>query len=343
MGARGGASNFSEYFNRFFTDILYPYMIQNDIKDIYQLGDLFDNRVALPLKSFHMSSPTWFDPLIEYGFVMHTLLGNHDITLRESLKINTTESTLKKYIDSGHVVVYTEPTAVVLDENATFDIIPWICKENFEEVGNFLRRKEISDICLGHFAIEGASMYRGIESKGGMKQDFFERYERIFSGHYHTRSELMDGKIQYVGTPYEITWMDAHDPRGFTVFDTVTRKFEFVHNPETMFQKIFYRGNDTPVPTDIAGKYLKIIVELKEDVKKFDAFLNSIRLQLPEDISVIENLDDWRDGSIDADDTIDIDDTITVISKYIDSLETAISKDKVKAYVNGLYTEAITL
>lgn len=341
LGARGGAANFAAYFNSFFRDQLYPYMLEHGITQIYQLGDLFDNRTAMHLKSLHVSKPDWFDPLVENGFVMHTLLGNHDITLRESLEINTTESILQDYIKTGNVVVYKKPTVVEVDGNTTFDIIPWICKANMDEVTEFMNRKKVSDICLGHFEIEGASMYRGIPSHGGLGQKLFARYEATLSGHYHTRSTLDGTRIHYVGTPYEITWMDAHDPRGFTVFDTETRKFEFVMNHETIFHKIYYRGDDTTLPEDIGGKYVKLIVEQKEDVKKFDAFLNSLRIQSPEDVMIIENLDDWKDGHIDDDETLDIDDTLTVISKYIDSLTTDVNKDKVKAYVNGLYMEAI--
>lgn len=341
LGARGGAINFANYFNRFFTNSLYPYMEQNGITQIFQLGDLWDNRTALPLKAFDNCKSVWFDTLVDRGYTMHTLLGNHDITLRESLSINTTESALRSYIQSGHVKVYKHPTKIQV-EGATIDIIPWICKENSEAVKDFMSRRVVSELCLGHFEIEGASMYRGIASQGGLNQNLFERYERVFSGHYHTRSELMDGKIQYVGTPYEITWMDAHDPRGFTVFDTETREFEFVLNTETIFQKIFYRGNDTTLPQDIREKYVKLIVEKKEDIKKFDVFLNSLRLQSPEDVMIIENLDEWKDGRIDEDETIDIDDTLTIISKYIDSLTTDVDKEKVKAYMNGLYMEAIS-
>lgn len=340
LGARGGSIEFAEYFNRFFSNVLYPYMEENGITQIFQLGDLFDNRTALPLKAFDHCKPVWFDGLVARGFVMHALLGNHDITLRESLKINTPENSLSDYIKSGHLTIYKEPTTIKLD-GTTIDIVPWICKENVEAVNAFVTRKKVSDLCLGHFEIEGASMYRGVQSHGGIKQNLFERYERVFSGHYHTRSELMHGKIQYVGTPYEITWMDAHDPRGFTVFDTETREYEFVQNPETKFQKIFYRGDDTVVPTGLFEKYLKLIVETKGDVKQFDTFMNSLRIQSPADISVIENMSEWRDGSIDDDDTIDVDDTLTIISKYIDSLQTDLDKEKVKAYVNGLYLEAI--
>lgn len=343
LGARGGADNFSDYFGKFFSDVLYPFMSSNGIDTVYQLGDLWDNRTALPLKAYHSALQMVSQPLVDNGYTMHVLLGNHDITLRESLKINTPESALKDYITSGHVVVYKEPTLVHVDENCTFDIIPWICKENAVAVSDFMKRKEIGDICLGHFPIEGASMYVGIPAQGGLKAEVFERYERVFTGHYHTRSELMDGKIQYVGTPYEITWLDAHDPRGFTVFDTITRKFEFVQNPFTLHQKIIYR-DDAPVPQGLEGKYVKLIVEQKEDVKKFDAFKNSIELQRPKDVSVFEDLSGWTRGDLgdEDDDVLEVGDTLAVISRYIDSLETELPREKLKAYINGIYSEALS-
>lgn len=290
-----------------------------------------------------MNKPYWFDPLVEYGFHMHALLGNHDITLRESLSINTPESMLQDYIKSGHLTVYKEPTVVNVDSNTTFDIIPWICQENQEAVMAFMNRKKASDLCLGHFEIQGASMYKGIPGHGGLSQDLFERYEATLSGHYHTRSFLNDGKINYVGTPYELTWMDANDPRGFTVFDTVTRKFEFIQNQEVMFKKVYYRGNNSPIPEGIEEKYVKLIVERKDDIKDFDAFLNSVRLLNPFDLAIIENHDDLVGGNIGDDGEVEIEDTLTIIANYIDSLQTSVDKDKVKSYINGLYAEGMSV
>ena len=63
LGARGGSNHFSDYFNSFFTDTLYPYCQVNDIKNIIQLGDLFDSRTSLSYKAFHRCKNVWFDSL----------------------------------------------------------------------------------------------------------------------------------------------------------------------------------------------------------------------------------------------------------------------------------------
>jgi DNA repair exonuclease SbcCD nuclease subunit len=339
-GARNGSSHFVKFFNSFFDDCLYPYMREHDIKEIFQLGDCFDNRTQLNLAAFHSSKPSWFDPLVEYGYHMHVLLGNHDITHRESLKVNTPESVLQEYIRLGVMTVYKNPTSVTVDDNTTFDIVPWICKENKDEVLEFLSRSEVSDICLGHFEIQGASMYKGVAGHGGLSHDLFGRYEKVLSGHYHTRSFLNDDQIHYVGTPYEITWQDAHDPRGFTVFDTVTRQYEFVPNPRTTFQKIYYRGQAEAIPDDVKGKFVKLIVEDRGNPKEYDKFYRSLQSADPLDISVFESKEELLRGEVSLED-FEIEDTAAVISKYIDSIETSIDKDKVKNYINGLFNEAI--
>jgi hypothetical protein len=313
-------------------------MLDNGIKEIFQLGDLFDNRTNLSLKAFHICKSEWFEPLVEFGFTMHTLLGNHDITMRESLKINTPTSMLSEYVNSGHLKIYSKPEMVKRGK-ATIDIIPWICKENEEEVVKFTNRKKIGDLCIGHFEIKGFNMYRGIPGHGGLHPDVFARYESTLSGHYHTRS--ISNNIQYIGTPYEITWMDAHDPRGFTVFDTETRQFEFIQNPHTMFQKLYYKNGCTTDISGVAGKLVKLIVEKKDDLFEFDKFLTNLKSRDLYDLAILENLEDFKNGVVD--DSLEIEDTAQIISNYIDSLQTSVDKSKVKAYINSLYVEAINL
>lgn len=347
MSARSGSSHFAKFFNRFF-DKLYAYMLENGITQIYQLGDLFDQRQQLNLKTFYQCKPHWFDPLEEYGFTMHTLIGNHDITLRESLEINTQESVLQQYIRTGAVKVYKEPTFHKVDDHVSFDIIPWICTENKESVREFISRKNPADFCLGHFEINGACMYKGIQSTGhdGLPTNMFEKYEGVLSGHYHTRSFLEIGDtgklINYIGTPYELTWMDAHDQRGFTVLDTEKRTLEFIPTTETMFRKVYYRGENPIVEEhEVTGKFVKLIVEKKGDLYQYDSFINTLRSWSPYDLAIVENIDGLTNGEIGDDENLDIEDTVTIIAKYIDSLQTDIDKNKVKDYINGLYIEAL--
>jgi hypothetical protein len=41
--------------------------------------------------------------------------------------------------------------------------------------------------------------------------------------------------ISYLGTPYEITFADVNEKKGFHVFDTETRVMEFVPNENKLF------------------------------------------------------------------------------------------------------------
>ena len=342
LGARSGSNNFSRYFNRFFTEVLYPYMIEHGIRDIIQLGDFFDSRVNLSLKAYHACKPEWLDPLVANDFHMHILIGNHDITMRESLDINTPTNILAEYVKSGHVTIHDKP-AVVTYPNLTVDIIPWICKANEAEVSAFLGRQGCSDLCAGHFEISGFQMYRGMEAHGGLSPERFERYERTLSGHYHTRSFKPDYKIEYIGTPYELTWMDCADPRGFTVFDTETRVFEFVQNPLTMFRKIYYNdGCDADLST-LKEKFVKLIVERKTDLYKFDTFLNNLRNTELYDLGIVENTDSLNLMGGDVDENIEVEDTAKIIENYVDGLETGIDKSKIKAYLQSLYVESMSL
>ena len=91
---------------------------------------------------------------------------------------------------------------------------------------------------MGHFEIAGFAMYRGMESHEGLSKDLFKQFDMVFSGHYHHRSN--DGHIYYLGNPYELTWQDFNDPRGFHLFDLQTRELEFIGNPYTMFERVEY-------------------------------------------------------------------------------------------------------
>ncbi len=316
-------------------------MIEHDIKNIIQLGDFFDSRTNLSLKAFHYCKPEWLDPLIRNGFHMNILIGNHDISMRESLEINSPTSLLQEYVKAGAVNIITKPTVVEFD-NCTVDVIPWICKENEVEVQQFMQRSKVSDLCVGHFEISGFQMYKGVEGHGGLSPETFERYERTFSGHYHTRSYSESYKIEYVGTPYEITWSDCNDPRGFTVFDTDTRVSTFVRNPHIMFKKLYYNDGCTEDLSNCSGKFVKLIVEKKSSLFEFDNFLIKLRGVDLYDLAIVENTDSLN--LIDEmDDNIEVEDTLSIISNYVDKLETASDKSKIKQYLQSLYIESMSV
>lgn len=338
LGARSASSHFSQHFNKFFTDVFYPYLVEHEIKDIFQLGDCFDNRTQLSVKAYHACKSSWFDPLVEHGIHMTVLLGNHDIHFKHSLKVNTPELFLAGEY-GNNITIVNSPT-VIEKYGTTIAMIPWICDENKEEVFDFLNRDHIADICLGHFEIEGFDMMRGVPGHGGLPRDLFDRFEMTMSGHYHTKSYDPYHRIHYVGTPYEITFADIHDPRGFHVFDTETRVLEFIPNPHTMFDRLIYNEGWVGDVSSLKDKAVKIVVEKKTDLYQFDRFIDSVKLTGVYDLQIIENFSGLMGGDIDS--AIHIENSQAIINNYIDGLTTTVDKDALKTFMDGLYLEALS-
>ena len=54
----------------------------------------------------------------------------------------------------------------------------------------------------------------------------------------------MMGKSFILGNPYQMFWNDVDDKRGFHIFDTETNELEFIENPYTIFERIYYEDNN---------------------------------------------------------------------------------------------------
>jgi hypothetical protein len=196
---------------------------------------------------------------------------------------------------------------------------------------------------MGHLEISGFSMYRGVESHDGLSKESFSKFDMVFSGHYHHKSD--DGHVFYLGNPYELTWQDYNDPRGFHIFDLGTRNLEFIRNPNSLFERFEY--DDTSFDPDgidcsfASDKYVKIIVANKSDLYKFDKFITRVYKSNPLDVKIVEDFSEFTEGQVD--DTIDLEDTSSVVENYIDSLETEVDKEKIKNFMKVLYTEAVNI
>lgn len=333
FGIRNDSKIFHEYIDRFYSEFFFPTIKEQGVDNIIQLGDLFDRRKFMNFYTLSECKKYFFDKLS--GMTLDTLVGNHDIYWRESLEVNSPALVLGEY-DNVHV--HTKPTTIQLD-NCSIDIIPWICKENEEEVFQYIKKSK-SDLCIGHFEIAGFSMYRGMEAHGGLDGNLFSKYELVLSGHYHTRSKKEN--IVYTGTPYEMTWSDYNDPKGFHIFDTITRKLEFYQNPYTIFKRIEYDDSIELVnldALDLKDSIVRVVVVNKNDYNKFDSYINKLYNKGCYEIKIIEDLSEFSDGEIGEE--INLEDTISVLSNYIDSVETDTDLNEVKRYMKSLYVEAI--
>lgn len=338
FGVRGDAIAFHNHYREFYSKTFFPYLVQNNIKHVVQLGDLFDRRKYISFQTLALAKKYFFEPIEKYNIECHVLLGNHDVFFKNTLEINSPELLLQEY--QKNIIIYNEPASW-----QGIDIIPWICKDNEQQIMQFIS-SSTNEICFGHFELAGFEMDRGNICHEGMDADLLKKYDMVLSGHFHHKSSK--GNITYVGTPSEHTWADYNDERGFHIFDTETRELTFIPNPNKMFYKIQYNDDDMfyndIVNADysyLAGKYLKIVVEKRNNSFLFDTLIDSITKVAPQELSVVEDF-----SEITNTENVDIDqaeDTMTILNKYVDGLTLPVESDRIKTVLREVYNEAMSM
>jgi hypothetical protein len=339
FGARSDSLDFHRYFQRFYEEIFFPYLKEHNITTIFQMGDLFDRRKFINFNSLYLSRKYFFDICKTNNITLHTLIGNHDVAFKNTLEVNSPSLVISDYTN---IVVYKDFASVDFDGLAV-DVVPWLCDDNESKIFKQIKDSK-SEICFGHFEISGFEMDKGNVCEIGIDKKSLAKYDIVLSGHFHHKSS--DGNITYVGTPYEMTWADYMDPKGFHVFDTSTREMEFVQNPFLMFNKITYDDAVTDFEywkkvdfSKYKDTYLKLVVLNKQNPYLFDHVIDSLYEIGCSDISIVE---DFTDITMVDDDIVDqAEDTITILTKYIDALELDVESDKLKSMMKELYIEAL--
>ena len=322
---------FHNQFETFYTDIFFPYLLDNRIEYVIQTGDLFDNKKQINFNSLDKIKEYFLNKFEEYNIKLITFPGNHDCPFwKTSLKNNAQSIILKDY---KNIKSYDYPTTIIFDK-LNIDIIPWICKDNQEEILNFISESE-SEICIGHFELQGFPVYSGYDMKTGMSATILNDYKKVISGHYHTKSER--GNVIYVGVPYHLTRHDTNEVKGFHILDTETLELEFIKNPFQLFRKIDWIDNIIN-PKDFTNCYVKIIVKGKSDEEQFNKYVKELE-EYAYDIDIVENI---MIENEEESEEIEHQDTKEIISKYIKTIKNKeINHNKLEDIIMNLYNEAI--
>lgn len=341
IGARNASLIVGNYQLKFFEDIFFPYLEKHKIEHIIQLGDVFDTRKF----SNHIILNEWkrrfFDKL---PATMHIILGNHDIASKNTLEVNSPELLLQEYIKSGVVKVYNQPQEVTFCE-VPFLFVPWICLDNHLECETFLSESTVPFV-FGHFEIDGFEMHRGTVCNSGYSKDYFSKFKKVISGHFHTKSEKEN--IFYVGTPYELTWIDFNDPKGFHIFDSKKQIFTFHKNPLTLFNKVIYDDKNKDSSNFIQSleldkvkdTFVKLIVVSKTNPYLFEKVVEKLYNIGIADLKIVEDISEFEADSVDDED-LEFEDTKSLIESYINSVETELDKERLINMMTTLYIEAL--
>lgn len=340
LGARNDNLAFHDYFELFYKNVFFPYLKEHNIDTVVQFGDLFDRRKYINFVSLYRCKQYLFDPLRDNGITMHVFVGNHDTAYKNTNDVNSPDLLLKEY---DNITVYSDPVVANYD-GLDIALLPWVNTSNYAKSIEFVNSTS-AQILFGHLELAGFEMYRGAISDHGMDPKIFSKFDIVCSGHYHHRSSR--GNISYLGTPYEMTWSDYNDPRGFHIMDTDTRDIDFIVNPYRMFNKIHY--NDTDKTMDelldvdlemYRNTFVKVIVHNKNNPYWFDLFIDKLEKNGVVDMQVVEdhlnlNLED------DSDIIDEAEDTLTILRNVVEGLETSVPKKKLERVLTNLYTEAL--
>lgn len=336
-GARNDSVIFNNYFMDFYQNIFFPTLKDRNIDTIVHLGDLFDRRKFINFNTLSSWKKNFFEPCQEFD--CHFILGNHDIYYKNTNDIASTDLLLREY----NYTIYDKPKEVIFDElNILF--MPWINPENYEECLDVMNNSK-SQIMFGHFEVSGFEMHKGSYCNTGMKVDIFKKFDTVISGHFHHKSD--NGTLYYLGTPYQLTWQDYSDQKGFHIYDTDTRLLEFIPNNKIIYKKIYYNDENKDF-TDIVTQdyseykncYVKVVVEKKSDTYLLEKLIEQIEKNNPIKVIVVDNLIDIF-SEVGLEDIETAEDTMTIVSKYIEILETAVDKKELDFLMKDLYNESL--
>ena len=332
FGARKSSKILHDYYGKFYKDIFFPYLKENNITTVVDMGDTFDNRRTIDLWAIDWARTNYFDVLHEMGIRVHTVVGNHTAYYKDTNEINTIDLLLKQY---DNITTYAEVQEIKLGDLNVL-LVPWINSENEETTFDTIRNSQ-SKVAMGHLELNGFRAHRGHVMEDGMDIDAFEKFDKVYSGHYHTRSD--NGKIYYLGNPYEMFWNDVNDPRGFHIFDTETTEHTPVNNPYSIFYNIYYE--DTPHQLFDASEYkdkiVKVIVRKKTEQKRFEKFLDKLYSVGVHELKIVENFVIQDNEEFEVEET---ENTISILNRYIDESDMDCDKSIVKGILQKIYSEA---
>lgn len=339
FGVRNDSPIFRSQHEKFFTETFFPVLKDRSIDTLVVLGDIFDRRKYINFATLHHVKKFFFDTLRDLNIYTYILVGNHDVFFKNTNEVNSPELLLGEY---SNVEVITEPT-VITEGGFDVALCPWINSENYTDSINFLQTAK-SDILLGHFEITGFEMHKGGgECHDGMDPSIFNRYEFVFSGHFHHPSTDHKG-IYYLGAPAQFTWADFGCRRGFHLFDLEKRHLEFIENPNQMFVKIFYDEDFDILEYDyeqLTDKIVRILVGEKEVQQKFDLFIDKVQQVNPYQLDIVDNSKyHFSENGIDEE-AIKSEDTMSIVNSYIEGLDTTLDPVIMKDIFKQLYLEAL--
>lgn len=298
---------------RFYSEVFFPYLLNNNIKDILVLGDMFDRRKSVNFETLDYFVNNFFKKAKGNNITIHCIVGNHDVYYKNTNRVNSVDLLVGQYVN--HI---TEAGDYEFFDTKVC-VIPWMTEDNTDDCNRALSYSLAKDV-FGHFDIVGFDMGNGMMSTHGLDPKVFKRFRNVYSGHYHSKSSK--GNITYLGGQYDMDAGDIGADKGFHVYEPTTGDIQYITNPNKIYQKITYDPNKDYQSQvwfgvdDIEGKFVRLVTSATNNEPKFMAFYDLILGYNPHNVS-LSMVAETIVGSLDIS-SVEIDTTEDMIKNVVD-------------------------
>lgn len=223
-------------------------------------GDLYHDRQKIEVYTYQRTFETLEKRLRHNKFELYLLLGNHDLWYNDK----TTVSSVIPLSALPGVRIISQPERLNI-AGSNWDFIPFT-HNPLVTLEDLRKKPGTPEYALGHIAIDGAILHGSqysdvtIEHDGDMvsiSASLFNHYKHTFLGHYHAEQRVTE-KVEYVGSPLELSFGEAFQKKHIIAFDGKT-------------------GKKTYIPNDFSPKHLVIGIKDKD---KYDLEGNFIRIKV---------------------------------------------------------------
>lgn len=293
-GVKSDSEIFLNQFSSLFENFIPEQIIKYKCETIFILGDLFDNRNNVNVKTLNVVYVAFKNFTTKFPNIkIYILLGNHDTYYKNRKDVNS----LGLFNEFKNIEVISEITNLTLF-NRGIVLCPWLTDS--EETSHLFEKKQ--DICMGHFEINGFEMVSGIKENNGIPPTkFIENFKLTFSGHFHLRDE--ENEIIYVGNPYQTKWSDYGNSKGIYILDLGTLKYDFVENTEApQFKKIYLsqmKKKLIDVKKEVPNNFISLILDDEIENKLLDRINYLISSLQPLSFNIIDSEKAYGDITLD--------------------------------------------
>lgn len=308
---------------------------KQNITDLLVLGDIFNNREEIGVKTLHVTEQFFkiFSSSVS-PFNIILLNGNHDSYFRDNSSINSI-SIFKGW--SNITVVDKSESIIIHNKKLTF--IPWGLHNDIPSN---------NDVLFGHFEINTFKKNVAKLCEDGLDSSMLlENAKLIISGHFHLREEreYKNGKIIYVGCPFQQNWNDVNSTKGYYLLNTEDLSYEFFENnvtPKFISIKLsdyFDKTKLENIRKVIPNNFIKLIVDQEISYENFEKILNVSTLLKPLEIS--SNFENKKELTVDENYEVVHLDMKVLIEEFVKSLDIKLLSDKVLKELDNIYNSAL--